>query len=41
MSRRLLATLAVALFAAAALTACCGTNCIKDPPCCKKPEAAK
>ena len=24
----------------ATFTACCGT-CIKDPPCCKKPEAAK
>jgi len=41
MPRRLFATLAVALFAAAALTGCCETKCIKDPPCCKKPEAPK
>ena len=41
MFRRLTASLSLALLAAAALTGCCGTKCIKDPPCCKKPETPK
>lgn len=43
MTRRRLATVLSTLCLAAlcaTFTACCGT-CIKDPPCCKKPEAAK
>jgi hypothetical protein len=39
MTRRLLTALVVGVLCAT-FTACCGT-CIKDPPCCKKPEAPK
>jgi hypothetical protein len=41
--RRLFAIAAVLAVVAGStlLVACCGSNCIKDPPCCQKPKEAK